>query len=55
VRWPCLEGELEFEIAGRVEDPQAGQVLLIPAGALHSARNIGKTTARWMNGYKGLV
>jgi len=48
-----LEGEMEFEIAGRVEHPKAGEELLIPAGAVHSARNIGKTTARWLYGYKG--
>jgi hypothetical protein len=28
------------------------QELLIPAGTIHSARNIGKTTARWLYGYK---
>jgi quercetin dioxygenase-like cupin family protein len=47
-----LEGEMEFEIAGRIERPKAGEELLIPAGAVHSARNIGKTTARWLYGYK---
>jgi quercetin dioxygenase-like cupin family protein len=43
-----LEGEMEFEIAGRVEHPNPGEELLIRAGAVHSARNIGKTTARWL-------
>jgi hypothetical protein len=33
-------------------DPQIGEELLIPAGADHSARNIGTTTARWLYGYK---
>jgi quercetin dioxygenase-like cupin family protein len=47
-----LEGEMEFEVAGVVHHPQAGEELLIPAGAVHSARNIGKTTARWLYGYK---
>jgi len=47
-----LEGAMEFEIAGRVEHPRVGEELLIPAGAMHSARNIGKTTARWPYGYK---
>ncbi|HEU4390690.1 MAG TPA: cupin domain-containing protein [Blastocatellia bacterium] len=47
-----LEGEVEFEIEGRVYDPGGGEELLIPAGALHSARNIGPTTARWLYGYK---
>ncbi len=47
-----LEGAVEFEIEGEVHHPQAGEELLIPAGALHSARNIGETTARWLFGYK---
>ena len=41
-----LEGEMEFEVAGQVHHPAIGEELLIPAGAIHSARNIGVTTAR---------
>jgi quercetin dioxygenase-like cupin family protein len=47
-----IEGKVEFEIDGEVQHPQAGDELLIPAGALHSVRNIGETTARWLYGYK---
>ena len=47
-----LEGEMEFEVEGQVHHPQVGEELLIPARALHSVRNIGKTTARWLYGYK---
>ena len=47
-----LEGEMEFEIAGQVKHPKIGEELLIPAGAVHSARNIGMTTAHWLYGYK---
>lgn len=47
-----LEGEMEVEIAGQVKHPKIGEELLIPAGAIHSARNIGKTTAHWLYGYK---
>ena len=47
-----LEGEMEFEIAGRVCLPEIGEELLIPAGVVHSARNIGATTARWLYGYR---
>ena len=47
-----LEGDMEFEIEGQVCHPQPGQELLIPAGAIHSARNIGNTTARWLYGYR---
>ncbi len=47
-----LEGEMEFEIEGRVHHSAIGEEVLIPAGAVHSARNIGTTTARWLYGYR---
>jgi quercetin dioxygenase-like cupin family protein len=47
-----LEGEMEFEVEGVVRRPQQGEELLIPAGANHSARNIGGATARWLFGYR---
>ena len=47
-----LEGKMEFEIAGQVRHPEISEKLLIPARAIHSARNIGATTARWLYGYK---
>ena len=47
-----LEGDVEFEIDGHVYRPSVGQELLIPAGIIHSVRNIGKTTSRWLYGYK---
>jgi quercetin dioxygenase-like cupin family protein len=47
-----LEGEMEFEFAGQVHRPKPGDELLIPAGTLHSARIIGKATAKWLYGYK---
>lgn len=47
-----LEGQAAFEVAGQVYHPQVGEELLIPAGTVHSARNVGKTTARWLFGYK---
>ena len=47
-----LEVEMEFEIAGQLCHPAIGEELLIPAGAKHSARNIGATTAWWLYGYK---
>jgi len=46
-----LEGLMEFEIEGVVHHPDPGEELFIPAGAVHSARNIGKVTARWLYGY----
>jgi quercetin dioxygenase-like cupin family protein len=47
-----LEGEMEFEIEGQVRHPRSGEELLIPARAVHSARNIGATTARWLFGHR---
>jgi mannose-6-phosphate isomerase-like protein (cupin superfamily) len=41
-----LEGSMEFKVAGVILHPKIGEELLIPAAAIHSARNIGKTTAR---------
>lgn len=46
-----LEGGMEFEVEGEVTHPTPGEELFIPAGALHSARNIGNSTARWLYGY----
>lgn len=47
-----LEGQMEFAVKGRVHRPAPGEELLIPACAVHSARNIGTSTARWLYGYK---
>ena len=47
-----LEGAMEFEIEGRIVRSPVGEELLIPARAVHSARNIGSTTARWLYGYR---
>lgn len=46
-----LEGDMEFEVGGQIHHPQPGDELFIPAGVLHSARNIGHSTARWLYGY----
>ena len=47
-----VEGELEFEINGVISHPKIGDELFIPAGAVHSVRNIGSQTARWLYGYR---
>lgn len=47
-----LEGEVEFDIVGKVVRPAPGEEVLIPAGALHTVRNLGTTTSRWLYGYK---
>lgn len=47
-----LEGSMEFEIDGETGRPAAGEEVFIPAGAVHSVRNIGDVTARWLYGYR---
>jgi quercetin dioxygenase-like cupin family protein len=47
-----LEGRVEFEIDGQVVLPSVGEELVIPAGVVHSVRNVGETTSRWLYGYK---
>lgn len=37
-----IEGSLEYEVAGRAPVTlEAGEVLFVPAGAVHTARNVG--------------
>ena len=36
-----LEGTLEYEIDGRLVTVKPGDVLFVPAGTIHSAKNIG--------------
>jgi mannose-6-phosphate isomerase-like protein (cupin superfamily) len=47
-----LGGQKEFEVAGAVHHTKTGEEHLTPAGAVHTARNVGKTTARWRYGYR---
>jgi mannose-6-phosphate isomerase-like protein (cupin superfamily) len=47
-----LEGEEEFEIAGAIVRPRVGEEVLIPARTVHSARNVGQVTSRWLYGYR---
>ncbi len=47
-----MEGEVEFEVAGKCHRPRAGQELLIPANARHTVRNVGSTVSRWFYGYR---
>jgi mannose-6-phosphate isomerase-like protein (cupin superfamily) len=43
-----LEGSVEFEVGGKISQPKPGEELLIPADVVHSVRNRGQTTARWL-------
>jgi quercetin dioxygenase-like cupin family protein len=47
-----LEGKLELVINGEISHPKTGEEVYIPAGAIHSVRNIGGSTARWLYGYR---
>ncbi|MGO9057884.1 MAG: cupin domain-containing protein [Candidatus Binataceae bacterium] len=47
-----VEGELEIQIAGKRMRPASGEEILIPAGALHTVRNVGGATALWLYGYR---
>ncbi len=47
-----LEGRIEIEMAGLVRQPKPGEEVLIPAMTIHTVRNIGEGTARWLYGYR---
>jgi len=40
-----LEGTLEYEIGGKRVTANRGDALFVPAGVVHSARNIGRGNA----------
>jgi quercetin dioxygenase-like cupin family protein len=40
-----IEGTLEYEIAGKTTKVTAGDVLFVPAGAIHTAKNLGAGNA----------
>jgi len=46
------EGEIEIEIEGKSQQPQIGKEVVIPAKAMHTVRNVGKTNNVWYYGYK---
>ena len=50
-----VEGEMELEMQDRVFRPAMGEEVLIPAGVVHTVRNVGPTTARWIYGYRRVV
>jgi cupin 2 domain-containing protein len=47
-----VEGRLELGSDGRELRPKLGEEILIPAGAKHTVRNVGGTTARWLYAYR---
>jgi len=40
-----LSGTIEYEIAGKLATVKAGDVLFVPDGVVHAARNVGDTRA----------
>ena len=40
-----LDGTLEYEVAGRTAILKAGDVLFVPKGTVHAARNVGSKPA----------
>jgi quercetin dioxygenase-like cupin family protein len=40
-----LEGTLEYEVAGKAVTLKAGDVLFVPYGTVHAARNVGNVPA----------
>jgi mannose-6-phosphate isomerase-like protein (cupin superfamily) len=47
-----VEGEVELEMPGRTFRLAIGEEVLIPARAVHTVRNVGSSTARWLYGYR---
>jgi mannose-6-phosphate isomerase-like protein (cupin superfamily) len=47
-----VEGQLELEVAGRTMAPGIGEEILIPAGAIHTVRNVGASRVRWLYAYR---
>lgn len=46
------EGEIEITFQGSTVRPQVGEEILIPAGAMHTVRNVGITYSRWYYGFR---
>ena len=46
------EGEIEIEIEGKSKQPPIGEEVFIPANAMHTVRNVGKTNNAWYSRYR---
>jgi len=47
-----VAGAIELEMQGRAFRPGIGGEVLIPAGVVHTVRNVGSNIARWLYGYR---
>ena len=45
------EGEIEVEIEGKAQKPQIGEAVFIPANAVYTVRNVGRSNNFWYYGY----
>ena len=48
----ATQGEMELEMEGRTIRCEIGKEILIPAKAVHTVRNVGKTGSQWLYGYQ---
>jgi quercetin dioxygenase-like cupin family protein len=47
-----VEGDVAFEIEGKMHRRATGEELFIPARARHTVRNLGGGESRWLYGYQ---
>jgi mannose-6-phosphate isomerase-like protein (cupin superfamily) len=47
-----VDGAVELALRGETFRPAPGEETLIPAGVVHSVRNVGTVTSRWLYGYR---
>lgn len=47
-----VEGEVELDLAGLNQKPAIGEEILIPAHTIHTVRNVGESSSRWLYGYR---
>ena len=47
-----VEGDVVLEMQKRTLRLKPWAEVTIPAGVLHTVRNVGKTTSRWLYGYQ---
>lgn len=47
-----VEGAIELELSGKRLRPAVGEEVCIRRNTVHTVRNVGTTTARWLYGYR---
>ncbi len=46
------KGSIEISFQGNTVRPNLGEETYIPAGVMHTVRNVGDTSSRWYYGYR---